>query len=48
MAVSDSFENYRQKYPDGHKSGDTWAGRLEKILTRASDRIAFIQGGPMH
>jgi acyl-CoA synthetase (AMP-forming)/AMP-acid ligase II len=44
MAVSDSFENYRQKYPDGHKSGDTWAGRLEKILTRASDRIAFIQG----
>ncbi len=44
MPEHDSFENYRQKYPDGHKSGHTWAGRLEKILSRAADKTAFIQG----
>lgn len=44
MAQKDSFENYRQKYPDGHKSQHTWAGRLEKILSRAADKEAFIQG----
>ncbi len=44
MTQEDSFENYRQKYPDGHKNNHTWAGRLERILTRAADKTAFIQG----
>lgn len=44
MANQDSFENYRQNYPDGHKSNHTWAGRLEKIVKTVPDRTAFIQG----
>ncbi|HUT52954.1 MAG TPA: AMP-binding protein [bacterium] len=44
MAAADSFEHYRRKYPDGHKSNHTWAGRLETIVRAAPDAVAFIQG----
>jgi len=42
--AKDSFDNYRQTYPDGHKSNHTWAGRLEKIVRAAPDKTAFIHG----
>jgi len=44
MAKQDSFQNYRQYYPDGHKSNHTWGGRLEKIAKILPNQIAFIQG----
>jgi len=44
MTEQDSFQNYRQHYPDGHKSDHTWGGRLEKIARTIPDQVAFIQG----
>jgi len=44
MTKQDSFQNYRQYYPDGHKSNHTWGGRLEKIAKTIPNKVAFIQG----
>ncbi len=39
-----SFEQFRQRYPKGKRSDNTWGGRLEKIARAIPDRTAFIQG----
>lgn len=44
MTASDSFDNYRQKYPDGHKQNHTWAGRLARIVKTVPNHEAFIRG----
>lgn len=40
----DNFERYRQKYPGGHKSNNTWGSRLETLAKVIPDRVAFIHG----
>ena len=42
--MQDSFDRYRQKYPEGHMSNNTWGGRLEVLAETIPDRVAFIQG----
>jgi hypothetical protein len=39
-----SFDRYRQKYPDGHKSNNTWRGRLETLVRTIPDKTAFYTG----
>ncbi len=39
-----SFEQFRQRYPKGKRSDNTWGRRLEKIARAIPDRTAFIQG----
>jgi acyl-CoA synthetase (AMP-forming)/AMP-acid ligase II len=42
--ILDSFERYRQRYPNGQRSNNTWGTRLEMIAHLIPDRTAFIQG----
>ncbi|UCD84540.1 MAG: AMP-binding protein [Deltaproteobacteria bacterium] len=44
MADYGTFEQFRQKYPKGNRSDNTWGSRLEKIARAIPDRTAFIQG----
>ena len=44
MSVKNSFENYRQSYPDGDQSQHTWGGRLKIIAQTIPEITAFIQG----
>ena len=44
MIENDTFEIYRQKYADGHKSNNTWGKRLETLARVIPDGFAFIQG----
>ena len=44
MGGGDSFSNYRQHYPNGSKSDNTWGDRLEKIVKSIPDKLAFVQG----
>ncbi len=44
MGDYDSFAQFRQSYPRGKKSDNTWGGRLEKLARAIPNRTAFIQG----
>jgi len=42
--MRDSFENYRQNYPDGDGVQHTWGGRLDALARAAPDALAFVRG----